>query len=66
MASKQDWAPMRTALPTQHRLLPLALANTRFSKHFKFFLRRKGVLKAFPNYIEAFVILRDFHSPFSV
>lgn len=63
LVSKEGWAPTGAALPTQHKLPPPALAHTRFSKRLKFSLRRKGVLKAFPNYIEVFVILRYFRFP---
>lgn len=63
LVSKEGWDPTSAALPTQYKLPPPALANAGFSKCLKFSLRRKGVLKAFPNYIEAFVILRYFHFP---
>lgn len=63
LISKEAWDATRAALPTQHKLPPPALANTRFSKCLEFSLRRKGVFKDFPNYIDAFVILRYFHFP---
>lgn len=63
LVAKEGWDPSSAALPTQHKLPAPALANTRSSKCLKFSLRTKEVLKAFPNYIEAFVILRYFHFP---
>lgn len=55
--------PKPLVLAATRRALPPAVTNARFSEHFKFSLRRKAVFKAFPNYTEAFVISRDFHSP---
>lgn len=61
--SKEGWDPTSAALPTLYKLPPPAVTNARFSKCLKFSLRNKGILKAFPNYIESFVIFRYFHFP---